>query len=137
MRGRARTNVPRQRFVILYLDGPARSELDSHHRRKIRKWLRKVWEKLVKRCVEKGIPGPISGVIAMLDHLSPGEPLVMAPHSTVRLFDGLRREIATIHAPMPLNRRDQPFYGISRKRARDGLNFDVEFEFGITVTVRR
>lgn len=73
----------------------------------------------------------------MLDHLSPGEPLVMAPHSTVRLFDGLRREIATIHAPMPLNRRDQPFYGISRKRARDGLNFDVEFEFGITVTVRR
>lgn len=59
-----RTNVPRQRFVILYLDGPARSELDSHHRRKIRKWLRKVWEKLVKRCVEKGIPGPISGVIA-------------------------------------------------------------------------
>ncbi|KAJ3563510.1 hypothetical protein NP233_g8899 [Leucocoprinus birnbaumii] len=128
--------ISQQKNVVLYLDGPTRADFDKESRAKIRKWLRKVWWKLAKRCDKKGTPGPICGVIAKLDHLSPGEPRVMAPHATVRLFDGLHREIATLHAPMPLNRRDRPFYGISRKRARDGLDFDAKYEFGMTVRVK-
>ncbi|KAJ3556309.1 hypothetical protein NP233_g12011 [Leucocoprinus birnbaumii] len=137
MRHRASNRIARQKFVVLYLDGPTREELDLEARIKIRTWIRRVWRKLVERCLKKGTPGYISGVIAKLDHLSPGEPKVMAPHSTVRLFDGWHREIATIHAPMPRNRRDRPFYGISRKRARNGVNFEAEYEVGMTVRVAK
>ncbi|KAJ3566664.1 hypothetical protein NP233_g6857 [Leucocoprinus birnbaumii] len=136
MKGGTSYNVSKQKHVVLYLDGPTRAEFDKESRSKIRKWLRKVWKKFAKKCVANGTPGPVCGVIAKLDHLSPGEPKVMAPHATVRLFDGLHREIATLHAPMLSRRPDQPFYGISRKRARDGLNFDAKYEFGMTVRVK-
>lgn len=87
-------------------------------------------------CITDGIKGPICGIITNLEHLSPGEPLVCAPHSTIRLFDKYHTEIATIHAPMPFGHRTHPFYGISARRARDGKDFRRVYDFGMKVAVK-
>ncbi|KAF5347587.1 hypothetical protein D9756_010722 [Leucocoprinus leucothites] len=143
-----------QRSVILYLNGPAREDIKDETRAEIKKSLRKVWRRLVDDCITDGIKGPICGIITFvlftaipthsltrvidsnLEHLSPGEPLVCAPHSTIRLFDKYHTEIATIHAPMPFGHRTHPFYGISARRARDGKDFRRVYDFRMKVAVK-
>ncbi|KAJ3553897.1 hypothetical protein NP233_g12540 [Leucocoprinus birnbaumii] len=100
-------NIAKQKKITLYLDGPAKIDFDMASRAKIRKWLKKVWQKMAEKTIREGRPGPICGVVA---------------------------EIATIHAPMPSSvPAGEPFYGISHKRSRDGLDFDSKFDIGMKV----